>query len=483
MLPGMRTVGLWLGLSALVASARGVEPRPIPLPGAGPVRAVAFSPDGQRLACGCDDATVRLIDPDAGKELKRLRHRGVVEAVAFASDGTLATAGRDRVIRLWNTDGTLRNELPGHRIGVTSLAFAADGNVLVSGGHDGVIRLWDCKTSGELRRLEGHEADVRAVAISADGSRVVSASYDRTIRLWDGKTGKELRLLVTLKREGTAVAITPDGRRIVGGSVQGRARLWDAETGDEAFDLDGGASYGSPLTYSIDGAMLAGVDGYGDRLVVWESHTGAVRRILPFTVRVFGIAFSPNVNRVALARGDGTVQIHRFVARRPIADSEEAWKLLSGTDGEAAFDAILTLATDPARSLAVLRRHVQPVRPLEEKRLRQLLLDLESDDFATRETATRELEAVSETIVTALRTALRDDKLSLDARTRLERILHPSEESQWSGERLRSARVVECLERMGSSEAQQFLEELGKGARGALLTEQARATLARSRPR
>src|SRR5438309_836730 len=71
---------------------------------AGPVWAVAFSPDGQLLATGAEDDTVRLWSVASGQSLAVLRgHKGRVLAVAFTPDGkALASAGRDGVVKLWD---------------------------------------------------------------------------------------------------------------------------------------------------------------------------------------------------------------------------------------------------------------------------------------------------------------------------------------------------------------------------------------------
>jgi WD40 repeat protein len=113
-------------------------------------------------------------------------HSYLVWSVAISSDGqTLASGSGDKTIKVRDiSSGKLRRTLIGHSSGVWSVAISPDGRTLASGSSDKTIKIWDI-SSGKLRRtLTGHSHSVVSVAISPDGRTLASGSYDKTIKIW-----------------------------------------------------------------------------------------------------------------------------------------------------------------------------------------------------------------------------------------------------------------------------------------------------------
>jgi WD40 repeat protein len=94
---------------------------------------------------------------------------------------------------------------------VERIVFSPDSRTLATAGQDRLVRLWDVNT-GQGRALAGHEGAVEAVAFSPDGRLVVSSSQDRTIRLWEDGLPEDLtELRAWLDRSVNAI-IGPNNR-------------------------------------------------------------------------------------------------------------------------------------------------------------------------------------------------------------------------------------------------------------------------------
>lgn len=136
------------------------------------------------------------------------------------------------------------------------------------------------------------------------------------------------------------------------------------------------------------------------------------------------------------------------------------------------------LVRTPDKAIPLLKDRLHPVPAVSREQLERWIKDLDSDDFATREKAAKEIREISELSAPALRRTLAG-KPTLEQRRRIEPILAELEIKRPSGEALRSLRAVRALEHIGTAEARSFLRELAKGAEGATLTRAAQAALTR----
>jgi hypothetical protein len=171
-------------------------------------------------------------------------------------------------------------------------------------------------------------------------------------------------------------------------------------------------------------------------------------------------------------------QLERPKQKKPTDKELEAtWADLAGDDVARGYRAAQALLAGPEEALPFLRQRLKP-QPVDARRMARLLSDLDSDAFAEREKATRELEALGESAEAELRQALAAEP-SAEARRRLENLLQKLEGAPPSRERLRALRALKVLEHLGSPEGLQALQELAKHEPKGWLAREARAAAER----
>ena len=192
------------------------------------VRALAFSPDGTRIATGNLAGELQIRDSTDGfLEQSWIAHRGLILAIAFSPDGKrLASAGTDWRARLWELGRhSLVNEWC-HDEWVNAVAFSPSGRCFATGSADLAIRTGrpEAQPAVEIRTAHAHW--VNAVAFLDQGRVLVSAGNDAAIRFWDARSGRELAAWPSQWGPVHSLALTPDERFLAIGAA-GAVRLVD----------------------------------------------------------------------------------------------------------------------------------------------------------------------------------------------------------------------------------------------------------------
>ena len=272
------------------------------LRGGGPVNSVAFDGRGDVLASSsCDfgdsdnhsdtgDHAVSLWNAHTGRAIASLRGSAPVCSVAFSPDRTqLAAAGDDKSVTLWNVARRKPSEPPlvGHTDVLNGVAFSPDGRILASAGRDHSIRIWDAATHRQLGAPLTGGGTVNAVAFSPSGTMLASAGADG-VQIWnvDGPYDDGV-LRTALRASDLSVAFSPDGRLLA----------WTDNVGHPA----------STEAYPDEvpsGTMIAGT------VRIWDAKA---RRLLDVirapTDNVNSLAFAPDSRTLVWAANDQSVWV------------------------------------------------------------------------------------------------------------------------------------------------------------------------------
>jgi WD40 repeat protein len=398
---------------------------------------------------------------------------------------------------VWTCDPATGRELVRFRgaVGkIASLAFTPDGKGVLAVDGPGAVTRWDAATGALLRRREAAEKGSGALAVCPAGRVVVSAPRERPfrgsggpLRLWDFTTQ---RVLATIEGGGQefyhGAVFSPDGQIVAvartffddfhGHHLAPQIRLFEVASGRQALRLEEGHG---PLLFSPEGRFLAA----GDQ--VWDLATDRpVGRLRGHRAAVTALAFSSDGGRLASASSDGTVLVWDMAAFGPPGKPrggpvppERLWSDLASGDAAVAFASAWRLATDPERAVPLLRARLRPVPRPRAADLARLIADLDSDSFAVRRSAHRDLEAQGELAERALRAAL-EGKPSAEVRWHAKTLLDRLDKARLDAKLLQALRAVAVLERIGSPAARGWLRELASGA-DVRLTREAKAALLR----
>jgi RNA polymerase sigma factor (sigma-70 family) len=500
--------------------------------------AVACASDST-IATTAWDGTVRLWDGRTGKQKVLFeisaRERGRNELVnggfsggvaaqmlghlALSPDGKQAAAARrDGIVMIWDT--TTGREVGRYKASrlvfspdnkrIATLEYGANGQV----HNPDIVCLYDRASGKKLHEIRGRPAtlwfdsplflpDSRTVIaiefmISRDPKNTGFKNHDTQFVAWDVVTGRQRRPFPSVVGHNHQMRPSPDGRTLATRqlitsekSMNGETIiLWEIASGGRRADLVGHTSWVNEVAFSPDGRTLASASSDGTTRL-WDRFTGKeISRLEGHRGWVQTVAFGPGGKTLVTGGTDATAlvwDITPFLRRGKnmdlsTADLDSCWKDLAG-DAPAGYRAIGRLLASPQQMIALFTERLPAAPKADTQRIGRLIRELDSEEFETRDAATKELEKLGEAASQALENAL-DGKIALEKKRRLEQLLERLTEDALPPDKLRQIRAVEALEHAATDEAPHLLQQWAReGAPGARLTREAEAALRRVKAR
>ncbi len=257
--------------------------------GSRPLRACAFSPDGQYLALAGDDMVIHILNTTSWETVREFRgHRGSILCLDFSPDSRYLASGSgtDKVIpqnqgenqtKIWDLEtGLLKKTLKGHRDGVLAVEWSHHGNRLVTVSDDRSIRVWAFPNGTELVNMSGHTSGVLDLDWSPDDERLITGSRDYKIKVWNSSSGEQLASWGD-NNCVRSVDFHPTEELAATSGVDLTLKIRDAGTGSSLRVIKDGVSQHAMVMcskWSPDGSMLVSGLGKSHTVIMYRFGSG-----------------------------------------------------------------------------------------------------------------------------------------------------------------------------------------------------------------
>ena len=202
-----------------------------------------LSPDGSKLLAVDARGVAWLTETSSGKTIKTITNPRLtnLSLIRLSPDATkLAIQGKDGTLSLVSLDNGQVIASKGAVPALSALTWTRDGKAIVTGGDDPVAKLWPLPETGKTELAVAREYPGSGGAISAivTGTDLLfAASTDGKIRSWninDAKPALELPAAGVV-----ALDVSSDGKRLASGRADGIVEVWDLTTSKSLATLSG----------------------------------------------------------------------------------------------------------------------------------------------------------------------------------------------------------------------------------------------------
>lgn len=254
---------------------------------------IAATPDGSRYVFGSyyqvfglqkeDVGEMHVVDAASGEVLtshEALVDLGLQRRPAISDDGSrVAFPGPSGDLVVLDVDEGVVDQIPDSARFTRVLAFEPSGDVLAGGGDDGLVALWDLKSTSTIGVLDPRampSGRITHIEFIPGSGALVTASADGSVRVWNPEAGTHELLHVSDFGVASA-AVHPSGSSIVVANGIGRLKHLDLVSGDEIPPALESVPGRTTLEMSPDGRYVAG-GAPGEIVHLWDLDSGEIVR-------------------------------------------------------------------------------------------------------------------------------------------------------------------------------------------------------------
>ncbi len=235
------------------------------------MKALEYSPNGEKISCLSNHNTFRIIEIGSGTLVYKEYHANqyTIGKEQLSADGKYrAVCNKARnILELYESNKLTAKYTFAYEGEATSISFNSDSTLLALATNNGNVTCWDINNGENIYNLNGNMSMFNTVLFSPKGKIVATTAPNRAVIIRDEKSGIPNYVIASDKGFVFAIAFSPDGERLAIGMDTGVIRIWNVSTKEQVDVLenwDGGSV--RCMSFSPDGERLSA--SYNDGSVV-----------------------------------------------------------------------------------------------------------------------------------------------------------------------------------------------------------------------